>query len=206
MEWVARKMANSSRELVRALAERTSVGIVLLDETLSVVEPANAAAEKFLVAAQSTFHLTGKELCQRLARAALSRVDHCSAPVQWCSVCPLPNGGQCRVGVILFLAQTKEGAYKVFFYQYIYPLTPGADRDEPVCASRGRPPLSGRESEVLKLMMEGISNREIASCLSISIHTVKRHSENIYDKLQIHGKKMIANRLLAEKTREVFGT
>jgi DNA-binding NarL/FixJ family response regulator len=43
--------------------------------------------------------------------------------------------------------------------------------------------LSGREVEVLRLVASGKSNREIASTLVISEHTVARHVQNIYAKL-----------------------
>ena len=43
--------------------------------------------------------------------------------------------------------------------------------------------LSAREVEVLRLVASGKSNREIASTLVISEHTVARHVQNIYAKL-----------------------
>ena len=44
-------------------------------------------------------------------------------------------------------------------------------------------PLSFRESEVLKLVAEGLTGREIASVLQISDKTVERHRSNILEKL-----------------------
>ncbi len=49
-------------------------------------------------------------------------------------------------------------------------------------------PLSERELEVLQHMAEGLSNQEIASRLSLSLHTVKVHSRNIYGKLGVHNR------------------
>ena len=44
-------------------------------------------------------------------------------------------------------------------------------------------PLTGRETEVLRLVATGMSNREIASTLVLSEHTVHRHIANILRKL-----------------------
>ncbi|HEY1277977.1 MAG TPA: response regulator transcription factor [Thermoleophilaceae bacterium] len=54
-------------------------------------------------------------------------------------------------------------------------------------ARQGEPgagsPLTDRESQVVKLIAEGHSGREIAELLHISEHTVERHRERILDKL-----------------------
>jgi NarL family two-component system response regulator LiaR len=46
--------------------------------------------------------------------------------------------------------------------------------------------LTARELEVLKLIAEGLSNREIAEQLVISEKTVKNHINNIFSKLHIN--------------------
>jgi len=46
-------------------------------------------------------------------------------------------------------------------------------------------PLSDRELEVLGLIAAGLSNREIAERLFITVGTVKRHAHNLYGKLQV---------------------
>ena len=45
--------------------------------------------------------------------------------------------------------------------------------------------LSSRESEVVKLLLEGKSNKLIASALGISDRTVEFHLKNIYAKYQV---------------------
>ena len=45
--------------------------------------------------------------------------------------------------------------------------------------------LTARELEVLRLVAAGKSNREIASALVISEHTVARHLQNIFAKLRV---------------------
>jgi len=46
-------------------------------------------------------------------------------------------------------------------------------------------PLSPRETEVLRLIAQGLSNREISERLFLALSTVKRHNGNIYGKLQV---------------------
>lgn len=45
--------------------------------------------------------------------------------------------------------------------------------------------LTARETEVLRLIDTGLMSMDIAGRLSISIHTVSRHRQNILDKLQV---------------------
>ena len=47
-------------------------------------------------------------------------------------------------------------------------------------------PLSEREIEVLQLIADGLTNREIANKLFLSLNTVKVHTRNIYGKLGAH--------------------
>ena len=49
-------------------------------------------------------------------------------------------------------------------------------------------PLSDRELEVLELVADGLSNREIAQTLYLSVNTVKVHTSNIYGKLGVHSR------------------
>ena len=47
-------------------------------------------------------------------------------------------------------------------------------------------PLTEREEEILKLMAEGLTNREISEQLVIEFETVRWHTKNIYSKLGVH--------------------
>jgi LuxR family maltose regulon positive regulatory protein len=49
-------------------------------------------------------------------------------------------------------------------------------------------PLSEREVEVLALIAQGLSNREIADRLILAPSTVKVHTRNIYGKLDVHSR------------------
>jgi len=48
--------------------------------------------------------------------------------------------------------------------------------------------LSSREGEILELLSKGLTNKVISEQLFISPFTVKRHIENIYQKLQAHNR------------------
>ena len=55
-------------------------------------------------------------------------------------------------------------------------------------SGRAAPRLTGRELEVLRLVAQGMSNREIAAELYISENTVKNHVRNILEKLHLHSR------------------
>lgn len=45
--------------------------------------------------------------------------------------------------------------------------------------------LSKRELEVLQLMAEGLSNQEIAERLFVSLNTIKTHSAQLFEKMEV---------------------
>lgn len=45
--------------------------------------------------------------------------------------------------------------------------------------------ISKRELEVLTLMSKGLSNQEIAEQLFVSLNTIKTHSANLFEKLEV---------------------
>ena len=52
--------------------------------------------------------------------------------------------------------------------------------------------LSPRENEITNLLTKGLSNKEIANELSISVHTVKAHLEDIFDKMNVKNRVQLA--------------
>ena len=59
-------------------------------------------------------------------------------------------------------------------------------QETPPSASPEEEPLTNREKDVLKLLAEGNSNKEVARELDISVRTVETHRQNIKAKLDIH--------------------
>lgn len=62
------------------------------------------------------------------------------------------------------------------------PEKPGAAGDAPA------EPLTSREIEVLRYIVRGYTNRQIAEALTISVRTVETHRSNIMDKLNLHSR------------------
>jgi DNA-binding NarL/FixJ family response regulator len=65
------------------------------------------------------------------------------------------------------------------------------------------PRLTDRELEVLKLVAQGMSNREIAGQLFISENTVKNHVRNILEKLHLHSRMEAVVYAVREKLLEI---
>lgn len=60
-------------------------------------------------------------------------------------------------------------------------------------------PLSSREIEVLRLVVEGMTNQRIASKLVVSIETVKSHMRRIMEKLAVSDRTQAAVRAVRDK-------
>jgi DNA-binding NarL/FixJ family response regulator len=52
--------------------------------------------------------------------------------------------------------------------------------------------LTGRERQVVELLGEGLSNKEIAARLQIAVHTVKSHVHNVLEKLALRSRLEVA--------------
>jgi two-component system NarL family response regulator len=75
-------------------------------------------------------------------------------------------------------------------------------------ATRGAtsaPHLTGRELEVLGLVAQGMSNRQIAAELFISENTVKNHVRNILEKLHLHSRTEAVMYAVKEKLIDLDG-
>jgi DNA-binding NarL/FixJ family response regulator len=52
--------------------------------------------------------------------------------------------------------------------------------------------LTNREREVIGLLGEGLSNKEISTRMNIAVHTVKSHVHNVLEKLALHSRLEVA--------------
>jgi ATP/maltotriose-dependent transcriptional regulator MalT len=66
--------------------------------------------------------------------------------------------------------------------------TPAADGQSGETATGDASGLTEREQQVLHLLVEGKSNKEIGETLVLSVRTVERHIANLYSKIGAHGR------------------
>ncbi|HYI32944.1 MAG TPA: response regulator transcription factor [Glaciibacter sp.] len=91
-----------------------------------------------------------------------------------------------RAGVSAFLTKTMPSAdLRVALHRVAdaNPQIGAAARTDPTRGSEPRSLISRREHEVLRLIARAYSNAEIATVMSITEGTVKRHTSNLYAKL-----------------------
>ncbi len=85
------------------------------------------------------------------------------------------------------------------------PMSPKVARSVvKLLANLTRPPespvsLSPREHDLLKLMVEGLTAKEIADRLSVSIHTTSTHTRNLFTKLNVHSRAAAVARALRDR-------
>ena len=59
--------------------------------------------------------------------------------------------------------------------------------------------LTEREKEILKLIVEGLSNKEIGDKLFISVRTVDTHRRNIMDKIEAKNTAELVRKAIEDK-------
>jgi two-component system response regulator DesR len=124
---------------------------------------------------------SGPELCERLLleRPAM-RVLLISG------ACDISAGAATACGATGFVSKDSRGAEIVRAVQAIGLGETMFDDAEPqVAPSRD---LSGRERQVLALVASGATNREIATELHLSPHTVKEYVSAVYRKLEVRNR------------------
>ena len=84
-------------------------------------------------------------------------------------------------------------------YIHAFTLGDGAPTPEAKVASGDLPHFSDREEEILKCLLDGNSNKEIARRLDIQEMTIKTHLRNIYRKLGAQNRADAVSRVLRSR-------
>jgi len=95
--------------------------------------------------------------------------------------------------------------YRLSFWQFARHSASAFGGERALADLSTRHGLSQREGEVVKLILDGRSNKEIENALCISIHTVKNHIYNIYQKLGVKSRYELVHLVLNAAAPEPRG-
>jgi LuxR family maltose regulon positive regulatory protein len=172
-----------------------------LDEIISTAE-----------AVHNTPHLVEALGLQALGYSALGQEDQSLEALERAVTLARPGG---FVRTFIDLGPDMQGllsrlAERGFAQEYIrrvlgaFPSAAPPQQASTLTEQRGQPeqsklvePLTDRELEVLMLLSERLSDKEIAQELSISALTVKTHTNNIYQKLGVNRRREAVEKALA---------
>ncbi|AMQ55488.1 response regulator [Algoriphagus sanaruensis] len=93
--------------------------------------------------------------------------------------------------LIFTITEVYEGRYVKNFQRVIQQANQGPFFD----AFRDKYRLSRRETQILKMIADGMLNRDIADELNLSIQTVETHRKNINQKLQVNSLMDLINKV-----------
>ena len=178
-------LAARARSVVAAGAETASHGehLIVLDENDLVT--ALVGAPSSLLGAAGASIATGEPLPRELTQR--TRPDSAEdVPPRGRSAFSLAVDGE-RINVRSF-----DGAFPAA--ARILEISPEREAVSPELAAELQ--ISSREAEVANLLAHGLSDQLIAEQLWISPHTVKRHLERIYAKLEVGSRSAAIVRLL----------
>jgi len=195
-----RRMTTETQERLRALVETSPAAIVAVDEH-GVIELANQAANQMM--APRDGHLIGTPIA-----AFLPELHHA---LRWEEAPQFRTSMQCtghRGNGEIFTADVWFSTYREGKSPKLAAII--ADITEEA-ASPGFPALldheqlslTGRESEVLRLIVQGLANKEIASRMGISESAVKNSLQQLFGKTAVRTRSQLV-RVAMERYRNLL--
>ncbi|MBP6803057.1 MAG: helix-turn-helix transcriptional regulator [Chloroflexi bacterium] len=163
----------------------------IIQETLALLERLLQMAE----AGERTGSVLEILVLQTLAHEAQGDSSAALKPLERALVLAEPEGyirlfvGEGAPMVKLLKQLKAESEKQKRYVSHLFAAFDGLEKESQPSALNLQPlvePLSERELEVLQLVAEGLSNREIAERLYLALPTVKGHNRNIYSKLQVN--------------------
>ncbi|MGA6985115.1 MAG: LuxR C-terminal-related transcriptional regulator [Terriglobales bacterium] len=180
-----RRLRLASQERLRVLVETSPAAIVTVDER-GFIELANQAAAELLLPRDG--HLIGQPIA-----AFLPELHHA---LRWEEGPQFRTSMQCRGhrgNGESFLADVWFSSYKegtaprlaAIIADVTEERSATADSSPKESNQQERSPLNSRESEVLRLLVQGLSNKEIASQLNVSESVVKNTLQQLFAKTEV---------------------
>ncbi|MBN1836465.1 MAG: hypothetical protein JW820_11485 [Spirochaetales bacterium] len=184
------ELAQTTLARVRLAEGRVHEALRVLDELLQEVQRLkrhNALIETHALRALCLWRLDRRDAALAVLEEAL-RYAESEGYVRLFLDCPPP------MNALLY-----EAAARGIGGPYTGKLLAALDRESPAVRPQGKAeeilePLSTRELEVLRLLAQGLSNKQVADRLFISLPTVKWHTSNIYAKLGVPNRTRAAAR------------
>lgn len=173
--WMVCCEAATGREAVRK-AEQGRPDIVILDVSMPGLNGLDAARRIRQLSPSSRVLILTMHQSDELLREALA--------IGVSGYVLKSDAGRELVAAVAALTEGKRfvssGAAGALVDTYLHG-TPQARADEP---ARSR--LTSREREIVQLLAEGQTNKDVARALDIAVKTVETHRTNIFQKLEIH--------------------
>ncbi len=137
---------------------------------------------------------SGADVIRHVASSSEARVLVLSASGESSDVLDAVKAGAC--GYLTKSAQPAElrdavvrtAAGDAVYTPGLAALVLGEYRRLDAAPNRSGPQLTGREEEILRLVAKGLTSRQVAERLVLSMRTVQNHVQNAMSKLQVHNR------------------
>jgi len=198
-----RRLSLEAQERMRVLVETSPAAIVTIDER-GFIELANRAALELMAP-------KGGALIQQPIAAFLPELHHA---LRWEEGPQFRTSMQCRGhrgNGESFLAEVWFSTYKegptpklaAIIADVTEEQTVPAGSGSAMAAQRERPSLNPRELEVLRLLVQGLANKEIASRMEISESAVKNTLQQLFGKTEVRTRSQLV-RVALERYRDLL--
>jgi two-component system, LuxR family, sensor kinase FixL len=197
-----RQLGLAAQEQVRILVETSPAAIVTIDQN-GFIELANHAAAQLLAPLDA--QVVGRPIAAFLPE--LHRALRIEEGPQFRTTM------QCR-GLRgdgeSFLANVWFSTYKKGMDPRLAAIIADVSEDASACGGfpssldrQARRPLNARETEVLRLVCQGLANKEIAAKINISDSTVKNTLQQLFGKTEVHTRSQLV-RVALERYRDLL--
>ncbi len=161
---------------------------------------------QYIVAAIAIFYDVAVMLCnyQKIENQRVKIVALCLSIVSF-AMCPMMIAANIWENVTAISIPVLALAYFIVFLVFLFMAINTDDGEKVEDTVEKKEPLSledvakygitSRELEVIKLIKQGLTNKEIASYLSISVNTVNNHIANIFAKTEVRSRIDLLNLL-----------
>jgi|SRR5271165_6147661 len=198
-----RRLSLSAQERLRVLVETSPAAIVTVDER-GFIELANRAAIELMLPRDG--HLIGYPIA-----AFLPELHHA---LRWEDRPQFRTSMQCRGhrgNGETFLADVWFSSYKDGATPKLAAIIADVSEEQAAASSSSlveseqleRAPLNNRELEALRLVVQGLTNKEIASRMSISESAVKNTLQQLFAKTEVRTRGQLV-RVALERYRDVL--